>query len=215
MKMTYYKNKKTGEVFAYDDSQLSQVARLTELEVLVKDTEPKFINASNNLQQAEIELKTAHEKLADAIKNEDKESSILALEANANEAAEKRNKASVEFDIAVTKYRPIKEEYDAIPLGFFDIRENISITQKMTTKEVEAHINPPVSKEKLISDAEIRKQLLADDAEKNITILERKVRLNMATDDDKNNLTAWEIYSINVADIDTSTAPDITWPVKP
>ena len=74
---------------------------------------------------------------------------------------------------------------------------------------------PKPTKEQLITEAEQQKQLLADEAEKNITILERKVRLNMATDDDKNSLTAWEIYSINIADIDTSTAPDITWPVKP
>ncbi|HGI5215074.1 TPA: tail fiber assembly protein [Providencia alcalifaciens] len=74
---------------------------------------------------------------------------------------------------------------------------------------------PKPTKEQLIAESEQQKQLLADEAEKNITILERKVRLGMATDDEKDSLVAWEIYSIKVSDIDTSTAPDIDWPQKP
>ncbi|HHR6573250.1 TPA: tail fiber assembly protein [Providencia alcalifaciens] len=74
---------------------------------------------------------------------------------------------------------------------------------------------PKPTKEQLIAEAEQQKQLLADEAEKNITILERKVRLGMATDEEKDLLTAWEIYSVKVADIDTSLAPDIDWPQKP
>ncbi|ENU1228406.1 tail fiber assembly protein [Providencia rettgeri] len=73
----------------------------------------------------------------------------------------------------------------------------------------------PKSKEQYIAEAEMQKQLCAEEAEKNITILERKVRLNMATEADKNSLTAWEIYSIKIADIDTSQAPDVTYPPKP
>ncbi|MDR2243314.1 MAG: tail fiber assembly protein [Providencia alcalifaciens] len=81
---------------------------------------------------------------------------------------------------------------------------------------IDGKIEPLVlSHEEAVAIAESKKQLLADDAEKSITILERKVRLNMAKDDDKNSLTAWEIYSINVADIDTSLAPNIEWPEKP
>ncbi|HHR6226865.1 TPA: tail fiber assembly protein [Providencia alcalifaciens] len=74
---------------------------------------------------------------------------------------------------------------------------------------------PKPTKEQLIAEAEQQKQLLADEAEKNITILERKVRLGMATDDETDLLTAWEIYSVKVADIDTSLAPDIEYPQKP
>ncbi|HEQ1856517.1 TPA: tail fiber assembly protein [Providencia alcalifaciens] len=180
----------------------------------MKEAEPKYREASNNLQQAEIELKNAHEKLAEAIKNEDEESTILVLEANANVAEEKRNNALIEFEISASKHRPLKKEYDAIPNGFFDIRENIQSMKKMTDKEVESYLNPPKSKEQHIAEAERQKQSFADDAEKNIIILERKVKLNMATEADKNSLTAWEIYSIKIADIDTSTAPDIDWPQK-
>lgn len=74
---------------------------------------------------------------------------------------------------------------------------------------------PKPTKEQLIAESEQQKQLLADEAEKNITILERKVRLGMATDDEKDLLTAWEVYSIKIADIDTSLAPDIDWSQKP
>ncbi|MEY0544366.1 tail fiber assembly protein, partial [Providencia rettgeri] len=54
-----------------------------------------------------------------------------------------------------------------------------------------------------------------EEAEQAILMLERKVKLDMATEKEKELLKQWEIYSINVAGIDTSTAPDITWPNKP
>lgn len=54
-----------------------------------------------------------------------------------------------------------------------------------------------------------------EEAEQSILMLERKVRLGMATDDEIELLRLWEIYSVKVSDIDTSTAPDIEWPVKP
>lgn len=66
--MKYYKNN-TGNVFAYDDEQLAQVARLTELELLIKDREPVFTDASSKLQQASLELNEANERLNSAIQN--------------------------------------------------------------------------------------------------------------------------------------------------
>ncbi|MTC44224.1 tail fiber assembly protein [Providencia sp. wls1922] len=74
---------------------------------------------------------------------------------------------------------------------------------------------PPPTRESLIAYAEQQKQIFAGEAEKNITMLERKVRLGMAEDGEKDLLTEWEIYSIKIADIDTSLAPDIDWPQKP
>ncbi|WP_322746111.1 tail fiber assembly protein [Providencia rustigianii] len=215
MKMTYYKNKKTGEVFAYDDGQLSRVIRITELEGLIKEAEPKYREASNNLQQAEIEIKNAHEKLDAAINNDAEESNILALEASKNEAAEKHNKALVEFDIAVSKYRQLKEEYDAIPLGFFDIRENINVTQKMTAKEVDSHINPPKSKEQHISEAESKKQSLLAEATEKIAPLQDAVDLDIATDEEIALLKEWKKYRVLLNRVYTSLAPDIDWPQKP
>ena len=70
-------------------------------------------------------------------------------------------------------------------------------------------------KSSFIAQAESEKAQHLEEAEQHIAMLERKVRLNMATDEEKALLTAWEIYSIKIADIDTSTAPDIDWPQKP
>lgn len=67
----------------------------------------------------------------------------------------------------------------------------------------------------LVTQAEDEKTQRLDEAEQAILMLERKVRLEMATDDEKFLLTQWEIYSIKVTDIDTSLAPDIDWPQKP
>lgn len=66
-----------------------------------------------------------------------------------------------------------------------------------------------------VAVAESQKQSLLAEAEQAIAMLERKVRLGMATDEDKVKLNEWEIFSVKVADTDTSTAPDIDWPQKP
>ncbi|MEX6256949.1 tail fiber assembly protein [Providencia huaxiensis] len=63
--------------------------------------------------------------------------------------------------------------------------------------------------------AEYEKAQRLEEAEQHIAMLERKVRLNMATDEEKSLLTAWEIYSVKVADIDTSLAPNIEYPPHP
>ncbi|MGO2305361.1 MAG: tail fiber assembly protein [Providencia sp.] len=66
-----------------------------------------------------------------------------------------------------------------------------------------------------IAQAEHEKAQRLEEAEQHIAMLERKVRLNMATDEDKELLKQWEIYSINTSNIDTSLAPDIDWSQKP
>lgn len=67
----------------------------------------------------------------------------------------------------------------------------------------------------LVEQAEQEKTQRLEEAEQNILMLERKVRLGMATDEEIELLRQWEVYSVRVSDIDTSTAPDIEWPVKP
>ncbi|MCD2527318.1 tail fiber assembly protein [Providencia huaxiensis] len=67
----------------------------------------------------------------------------------------------------------------------------------------------------LVEQAEQEKAQRLEEAEQNILMLERKVRLGMATDEEIELLRQWEIYSIKVSDIDTTAAPDIEWPVKP
>ncbi|MBQ0398104.1 tail fiber assembly protein [Providencia rettgeri] len=67
----------------------------------------------------------------------------------------------------------------------------------------------------LIVQAEQEKAQRLTEAEQHIMMLERKVKLDMATDEEKELLNQWEIYSIKVSDIDTLTAPDIKYPVRP
>ncbi|MCT9020843.1 tail fiber assembly protein [Proteus mirabilis] len=85
----------------------------------------------------------------------------------------------------------------------------------MTDKEVEAYINPPISKEQLIAEAEQQKQLLLAEANNAIAPLQDAVDLDMATDEEVAQLTAWKKYRVLLNRIDTSLAPDIEWPEKP
>ncbi|HBQ7021808.1 TPA: tail fiber assembly protein [Klebsiella pneumoniae] len=59
------------------------------------------------------------------------------------------------------------------------------------------------------------KQTLMDEASLKISILQDAVDLEMATDDEKTRLAAWEKYRVLLNRVDTSTAPDINWPEMP
>nr|WP_272656316.1 MULTISPECIES: tail fiber assembly protein [unclassified Providencia] len=85
----------------------------------------------------------------------------------------------------------------------------------MTPKEVDAHLNPPISKEQLIAEAELQKQLLLVEASNAIAPLQDAVDLGMATDEEKAKLTAWKTYRVSLNRVDTSLVPDIDWPEKP
>ncbi|WGM03913.1 tail fiber assembly protein [Arsenophonus nasoniae] len=66
-----------------------------------------------------------------------------------------------------------------------------------------------------IAEDNSKKATLIDEAENVIRLLERKVKLGLASDEDKSNLHEWEVYSVKLNDIDTTTAPNIDWPKKP
>ncbi|CEE92397.1 conserved hypothetical protein [Xenorhabdus nematophila str. Anatoliense] len=66
-----------------------------------------------------------------------------------------------------------------------------------------------------VQQAENQRQTLLHDAERQIVLLERKQRLEMATEQDITSLREWEIYSVKLTDIDASAAPDIDWPKAP
>lgn len=72
-----------------------------------------------------------------------------------------------------------------------------------------------LQKEQDIRLAESQKKSLTNEAENKIKLLERKSRLNMADDEEKATLNTWEIYSVKISEVDTSTAPNISWPEKP
>ncbi|MEQ1967577.1 tail fiber assembly protein [Xenorhabdus nematophila] len=66
-----------------------------------------------------------------------------------------------------------------------------------------------------VAKAEQQKSSLQMEAERIIVQLERRVRLGMAAEEEREKLTEWEIYSVRLSDIDISEALDITWPEKP
>lgn len=106
-------------------------------------------------------------------------------------------------------------EKEQVPAIFFEINEKIKGMHKMTAKEVDAHINPPVTKEQLTAEAEAKKQALIAEAATAIAPLQDAVDLDMATSEEDAKLKEWKEYRVMLTRVDTSTAPDIIWPVKP
>ncbi|MDE9456153.1 tail fiber assembly protein, partial [Xenorhabdus bovienii] len=53
------------------------------------------------------------------------------------------------------------------------------------------------------------------EAEQRIIQLQRKKRLNMASEEEISLLNNWEIYSIKLIDIDSSEINEFDWPKKP
>lgn len=139
--MNYYRDKKTNEVWFYDDYQLSFVKRINE---------PGFDNKENS-----------------------------------------------------------------IPEIFFEINEKIKGMKKMTAEEIDAHINPPVTKEHLVAEAEAKKQMLIAEVHTETEMLRAKLALKRIKPDEEALLIAWLDYLDGLEKVDTSTAPDTTWPVKP
>lgn len=52
-------------------------------------------------------------------------------------------------------------------------------------------------------------------ANQKITPLQDALDLNMATDEELAQLKAWKTYRVLLNRVDTSTAPDVDWPVAP
>lgn len=74
---------------------------------------------------------------------------------------------------------------------------------------------PLPSQEQLQEFAAMKKQQLLDASNASIMLLERAVKLDMATDKEKTQLEAWEHYSVLLYRVDTSQSGDIEWPQAP
>lgn len=98
---------------------------------------------------------------------------------------------------------------------FFEINEKIKGMKEMTAKEVDAHINPPVTEEQLIAEAEAKKQALIAEASQKTQLWQTQLILGIITEKDKASLKEWMLYVREVQAVDTYSALDITWPVKP
>lgn len=221
--MKYYKDNQ-DVVFAYEVEQLAQVARISELELLLSEKEPIFIDASNHLQQSTLELNEANELLNITIANSVSDDEEIAIK---NDKEIQRVKlivvdkesqledAKVGFNQIESEYQQLKDEFDAILPVFFEIRENLKVMKKMSAKEVDAYLNPPVSKEQLIAEAEQQKQSLLAEANNAIAPLQYAENLGIATDEESALLVDWQKYCVYLNRVDTTTAPDIEWPAKP
>ncbi|MEY0594852.1 tail fiber assembly protein [Providencia manganoxydans] len=224
--MIYYKDTE-NHVYSYAKSDIEQVSKLTELEALIAEQEPIYANASANLQRAETELASTKElleleisKTAPEGENEadwqiQHDESIKKLTLDVDEKTTVYHETLGEFNYAKSAYLPLKSEFDNILSVFFDIREHLKTVKKMTPKEVEAHLNPPISKEQLIAEAEQKKQSLLAEANNVIAPLQDAVDLGMATDEEKASLQEWKKYRVLLNRVDTPTAPNIEWPEKP
>lgn len=74
---------------------------------------------------------------------------------------------------------------------------------------------PPLTQAELVAQADAVKQVLISSAKDTISIWQSDLLLGGISDDDKASLIAWIAYIKEVNAVDTSKAPDITWPAKP
>ncbi|RVU74730.1 tail fiber assembly protein [Pantoea dispersa] len=74
---------------------------------------------------------------------------------------------------------------------------------------------PPLTSAQQIEIAENQKSLLMAEATVAIAPLQDAVDLDEATDNERTQLTVWKKYRIVLNRVNTSMAPDITWPYKP
>ncbi len=104
---------------------------------------------------------------------------------------------------------------EKVPEIFYDIAKKIQAMKEITESEANTYLNPPQGKEELVALAEIKKARLLEDASSTIAILERAVKYEIATEDEKAALEEWGRYSVLVSRVDTTNAPDIDWPPLP
>ncbi|MDE9437483.1 tail fiber assembly protein [Xenorhabdus bovienii] len=74
---------------------------------------------------------------------------------------------------------------------------------------------PPPTQEELQQQVQNQRRNLLNEADTEIMRLERIIRRKMATPDEQKRFDAWELYSIELQRLDTSTVPDINWPKAP
>lgn len=214
-----------SEVYAYALTDIKQVDRISELEQLIAEKEPVFLDGKQQVEDAEKALNEAKKEYEFALNNlkisseeeisiEDSEE-IQRISLLIEIETDKYNEALIVFTPIELEYKQLKSEYAEILPVFFDIRENLKSLKKMTAKEVDAHLNPPIPKEQLIAEAEQQKQSLLAEANNAIAPLQDAVDLDMATDEEIEKLKAWKKYRVLLNRVDTSTAPDIDWPIKP
>ena len=130
------------------------------------------------------------------------------------------------FSATTTSFYPVSlldmyEQAGSLPTDLIDVtdEEYTTFTGIAPTSKMRGSINgkpawvdmPPPAPEAVLP----RQARQLDEAEAVIRVLERAVKLGMATDEEKAQLEAWERYSVLLSRINPDDAPNINWPDKP
>ncbi|MGV3915484.1 tail fiber assembly protein [Citrobacter braakii] len=123
-------------------------------------------------------------------------------------------------------FYPSELEYESIPAGAVDVSEGeyrkaMGRAPGATFSVADSGIVtvipvPEPTREQYIAQAETHKQFLLEEAGQKISVWQTKLLMwRKLTDDESASLNAWIDYIDAVTAIDTSTAPDISWPTHP
>jgi hypothetical protein len=74
---------------------------------------------------------------------------------------------------------------------------------------------PEPTQAEIIAAAEATRESLIIEAKETISLWQTELQLGIISDENKTSLIAWVQYIQALNAVDTSTAPDIEWPVKP
>lgn len=123
-------------------------------------------------------------------------------------------------------FYPPEVEYEAIPAGAVDVSEGeyrkalgrapgatFSVDDSGIVTVIPV---PEPTREQYIAQAETHKQFLLGEARQKIYVWQTKLLMGRKlTETESVNLNSWMDYIEALTEIDTSTAPDISWPTSP
>ena len=115
------------------------------------------------------------------------------------------------YDITTAQESEIKE-LGELPDGVTTIAPDVDFPKWNGKKWV---TDKAAKKESDIAAAEAQKQYLIAEATAAIAPLQDAVDLEISTPEEISVLKEWKTYRVMLNRVDTSTAPDITWPIKP
>ncbi|MCU6237019.1 tail fiber assembly protein [Morganella morganii] len=115
------------------------------------------------------------------------------------------------YDITTAQESEIKE-LGELPDGVTTIAPDVEFPKWNGKKWV---TDKATKKESDIAAAEAQKQYLIAEATSTIASLQDAVEFGIATPEEESSLKEWKKYRVLLRRINTSTAPDIEWPLKP
>jgi hypothetical protein len=103
--------------------------------------------------------------------------------------------------------------------GLGDYPDNVTTIEPLTPYDrwngSEWVTDADAQKSGQVLEAKQQKSALLAEAQSAISLWQTELQLGIISDDDKASLIAWMKYIQALNAVDTSTAPDIEWPVKP